>query len=838
MIFDQLVMAAEECGERVFLRYRERCFTFAEALEECRAMGAALEALGVRSGDRIAVDLPNTPDHVWVLFAADQIGASIFSLNRRLNDVAKSELVAGYGVAATVDETALDRARTPAASGRDLAPGAQAAFAEGDPGRAFITMFTSGTTGRPKAAGLTQANLLANARSANSVLCRHGEGAWQLVLPLYHVGGLQVVIRSLLNRSTILLYERFDPDTVVSDLARLGATHISVVDLILAALIGCGGERLRDYEVILLGGGPVNEATLSRAGDASVYVTYGLTEACSQVATSPLPEYRTRGLELMPEIEVRVFDPDGYGVGEIAVAGPSVFDGYLVPGVQEGRDRSRFEGRFFRTGDRGRLEDRFLHVEERLSDLFVSGGENVYPAEIERELCAISGVAEAAVIGVPTARWGRRPVAFVTAADGVTRLDPREVSGRLDARLSPFQRPDHIFVVDALPRGDLGKVDRGALQALWKSRIEVTAVNVYRIRQPLISPFRNSRVTMTERESLIVEVIDHAGRAGYGEGVAFATPWYTDETVDSTLATLRDVLAPVVLSRAYLHPAEVFDSFSGVEGELMAKGAIEPACWDLFGRIADVSFRELIGGFGQRAPAGVSLGVMPLGETLAEVERWVRKGYRRLKLKIEPGDDVARLRAVRERFPHLMLMADANRGYSSADIAIFQELDGLGLACIEEPIAAASFADLAAFQRKISTPISVDESVRTEADLAGVLAHPELRNINLKIGKFGGVGPSLRLWRLARERGIEVWLGGMFETGVSKYLHAFFETLPGFAIPGDISETRRYFERDIVIPEVVAVDGAIVLPEGAGLGFELDFERMEELLIDKIEVRA
>ena len=229
--------------------------------------------------------------------------------------------------------------------------------------------------------------------------------------------------------------------------------------------------------------------------------------------------------------------------------------------------------------------------------------------------------------------------------------------------------------------------------------------------------------------------------------------------------------------------------------------------------------------------------MMPLAETFGAIDGYLAKGYRRVKLKIEPGDDVDRVGAVRARYPDLMLMVDANRAYTAADVDVFRQLDELGLVCVEEPIQAASLEEIAAFQQHIATPICIDESIETEADLARVLAQPELRNINLKIGKFGGVAPSLRLYEHCRAAGIDLWLGGMYETGVSKYLHAMFETLAGFDIPGDISESRRYFERDIVIPQVTVENGNVVLPDGPGLGFALDFERVAEILIERIEVR-
>jgi O-succinylbenzoate synthase len=441
---------------------------------------------------------------------------------------------------------------------------------------------------------------------------------------------------------------------------------------------------------------------------------------------------------------------------------------------------------------------------------------------------------DAAVIGVDDAEWGRRPVAFVVGED----VSETEIGRRLEHRLARFQRPDSVFVLDELPATAIGKVDTHRLRAMWDRRLDVREVHLYRISQPLKTPFVNSQVTMTDRESIIVEVVDHQGRSGFGECVAFSTPWYTPETVEGAWRVLANELAPSVLKTTYLHPGDVFASLSGVCDNLMAKGSIEPACWDLYGRITGEPMRVLLGATASRVLAGVSLGILPLDETLDEIRRYVAKGYTRVKLKIAPGDDVERMSRIRAEFPDLMLMVDANQGYSTEQVDVLRGLDPLGLVCIEEPLANATPRELNALQARLSTPICVDETIKTERDLQAVLLEPDLRNINLKIGKFGGVTPSLELYRECRKRGIVLWLGGMYETGVSKYLHASFETLDGFDVPGDISETARYFERDLVVPEVRVVNGEIVLPGGAGLAFELDRERIRELSTDHICVSA
>jgi O-succinylbenzoate synthase len=843
VLSELLIQAADKTGDATYFRVGgeagdgPREFTFRETRDEALELAQRLAGWGVRGGDVLAIDLPNCADFVFLLFAGSMLDISFFLLNHRLTDAKKAELLEGFRVRAVVDTGWLEAAR-----GRE-----RETFFPREPGldAVFLRMFTSGTTGLPKAAGLSYGNLLAAAESSAAAFMQPKRGNWQLALPMYHVGGLMIALRALVNASSFTLYECFDAAGMLREAADGAATHVSVVDRMLAGMLTAGGgaEALARYEVVLLGGGAPNARTLDEALGARVYVSYGMTEGCATVAASPLADAADGGMVPLPGYEVAILGPDVDGVGEIALSGPAVFEGYIEPGpaasaARPARDTSAFADGRFHTGDRGRYQGGRLFVQERVADVFVSGGENVYPAEIEREILSLPGVTDACVLGVEDAAWGRRPVAFV-AGEGVSAGD---IATALEGRLARFQRPDAVFVLDELPTSAICKIDRPRLLEMWEQRIEVERVTLYRIRQPLKTPFRTSQGVLEERESIIVEVADAAGRSGFGECVAFSTPFYTSETVEGAMRVLEEQLAPIVCATTYLHPGDMFASLAGVADNLMAKGAIEPACWDLFGRITRRPLRELLGESAgvtpqPTAPAGVSLGIMPVAETITQLERYVAAGYTRVKLKIAPGDDVGRVSAVRERFGDLTLTVDANQGYTAADAGVFEQLAGLGVVFVEEPLADPTPEALNDFQARIPLTISVDESIETETDLAAVLAQPALRNINLKIGKFGGVLPSLNLYRLARERGIDLWLGGMYETGVSKYLHAQFETLGGFVVPGDISESQRYFERDIVIPEVVVDNGDIVIPDGPGLAFELDRKRIEELLVEKREVR-
>ncbi|WP_139651595.1 o-succinylbenzoate synthase [Raoultibacter phocaeensis] len=739
-----------------------------------------------------------------------------------------------------------------------------------------LVMFTSGTMGRPKAASLTWENLIGSAESSNTTLNRHGEGLWQAALPLFHIGGFQIVVRSVLNETPFILYRAFKAKRVLDDARAYGATHISVVDKMLQDLLAADdGETLSQYRCLLLGGAAPNPATLKRAvaAEARVYASFGMTETSSQIASSPVGAFKTTALTLLPGYEARVVNPDESGAGQLAVRGPGVFSGYLnarTPYTADG---------FFLTGDTASCEQGRLTVFERSGDLFVSGGENVYPAEIESKIMHVGQVSDAFVFGAEDPVWGRRPVAFVerTRAEGIGAADsPRmfaeTVRESLARRVSKLYQPKHVFVLDEFPRTGVGKTDRVALRHAFDERIELKRVTLYRIEQNLATPFMTAKTVMRTRESVIVEVEDHAGRIGLGECVAFPTDWYLPETLGEDMRVLENDLIPLVLSQVYLHPSEVAAAFAecgSAKAYPLARGALEPALWDLYGNIVGKPLWQLIGGARAKRDthasmvdpavqtlataevrAGVVLGMMSVVETLAQVGRYVEAGYDRVKLKVKPGDDYARVRAVRVAYPQLTIMLDANQSYTEHDLAALKSLDTLGVRCIEEPLDPTRvpahgptdlFARLARLQRELSMRVCLDESVVTEDDLACALAQPELTCYAVKIGKLGGVQPSLDFYREATARGIELWMAGMYETGVSKQLHAAFETLLGVNIPGDISETARYFEQDITIPPFTVEQGSVVLNQKGyetGLGCELDYDALANVLVERRDYRC
>ena len=902
-------------------------------------LASLLRRRGVALGDAVAVDLPNQPACVFLLLAAAYGGFTLVTLNNRLTDAEKQARLLdlqrsrAFNVAYTVDESnvanlirtvandatgtaegagpghaqrtsfyartniATAEARSTRALGRaGRSRGAAARrredearqdalesvihFAERgahvfDRGATAVVMFTSGTTGRSKAVPLTWENLCGSAAVSNASLNRHGEGLWQIALPLYHVGGLQMVVRSLLNANPFILYQRFDAERVLADAARRGATHISVVDKMLQDMLASShASGVGRYECILLGGGPLNAQTLGRAlaMRARVYASYGMTETASQIANALVTPGFTGGMSLLEGYEARIVDAGPDGFGRLAVRGPGLFGGYL-----NARAAYTADG-FFLTGDTAAIApDGKLYVKERTDDMFISGGENVYPAEIREKLLRVPGVADAYIFGAPDDTWGRRPVGFIERgnaaapaaggpagiAAGVAGQRARTLSDRRFAQevaqvvapqLSRMYQPKHLFALPRFPRTGIGKVDRAALRRLYEQRIEIKRVNLYRIRLPFRKPFATAKGTLSFRESLLVEVVDHAGRTGLGECVSFPTDWYLPEVLDQDIRILREQLIPLVLNTVLLHPSEADGLFAACPGanELpMGRGALEPALWDLYGKIVEQPLWQLIGGQAPEGtdavavPAGAAIPVGPVAETVAAAQRCVDAGYTRVKLKVMPGTAYFSVQAVRKAFPDLVISLDANQSFTEHDIEELRSLDELDIAWIEEPLdprrPVASgphdlFARLAQLQRRIKTPVCLDESIVSARDLARVLKHPELKCFALKIGKFGGIEPALQFVHMAQARGMRVWMGGMYDTGVSRRMHAAFETLSGVSDAGDIGATSRYFDTDVTNPPYTVERGQVTLTRRGhefGLGCELDRAALSHVLIDQ-----
>jgi O-succinylbenzoate synthase len=322
------------------------------------------------------------------------------------------------------------------------------------------------------------------------------------------------------------------------------------------------------------------------------------------------------------------------------------------------------------------------------------------------------------------------------------------------------------------------------------------------------------------------------GLEGWGECVVGEDPAYSYETTETGWHVLTDFILPAIVGRDADGPEDVLSPVRWIRGHRMAKAAVEMAAWDLAARMDGVSLSRKLGGTRSSVPVGVSIGLQKTDEALHEkVAGFVAQGYARIKIKIKPGRDVEMLAGVRERFPDLRMMADANSAYTLADVDRLKELDGLGLMMIEQPLFYEDFLDHARLQEQLRTPVCLDESIESEGDLELALELGSCRIVNIKPGRVGGHGTSRRIHDAMRARELPVWCGGMLESGVGRAHNVALASLPGFTLPGDISASRRYWERDLVKPEFEVSDGQMSVPTGPGIGVEPDLDFIDSLTV-------
>jgi len=353
------------------------------------------------------------------------------------------------------------------------------------------------------------------------------------------------------------------------------------------------------------------------------------------------------------------------------------------------------------------------------------------------------------------------------------------------------------------------------------------------IRMPLVHFFETSFSRTYERKIVLVEVVSD-GLSGWGEVTAGENPFYNEEWTASIWPLLVDYVAPRVLGHPFESADQVYDRTSHIRGHLMARGGMEAAVWDLEARRAGVSLAKQIGGGAHsEIPCGVSIGIQDSVEQLMEKIRVeVDVGYQRIKIKIKPGWDIEVVRRVREVFPHILLMADANSAYTLEDTERLRELDAFNLMMIEQPLAHDDILDHAILQAQIQTPICLDECIRTPHHAEQAIALQAGRILNIKLGRVGGFHAAKQIHDFAHAHGIPVWCGGMLESGIGRAHNIALSTLPGFTLPGDVSASQRYWKRDVITPAVeVSAQGTITAPTGMGFDYELDLDYMQSITV-------
>lgn len=350
------------------------------------------------------------------------------------------------------------------------------------------------------------------------------------------------------------------------------------------------------------------------------------------------------------------------------------------------------------------------------------------------------------------------------------------------------------------------------------------------IRLPLITPFTISSGTLHEKVFPLL-TLRSGGLYGYGEGVMDPLPDYLEETVAGALDLTRTVFLAQILGKSFDNPQALHRLLAPWRGNSMAKAMVEMAFWDLWAKSLDLPLKSLLGGTGDAVDVGVSLGIMSIEQTIDRVSTHVDEGYKRIKLKIKPGHDLEVVRAVRAQFPGIHLTADANSAYSLADSSLLARLDEFNLDYIEQPLAWNDIQDHAVLQRRLRTPLCLDESIRSPEDARKALQSDAARVINIKVGRSGGYVNSLKIHDLAEAFSVPVWCGGMLESGIGRAHNIHLSTLPNFQKPGDTSSASRYFKRDIIEQQLEAHHGRMPVPVGSGIGVSLDTDFLAHVTI-------
>jgi o-succinylbenzoate synthase len=344
---------------------------------------------------------------------------------------------------------------------------------------------------------------------------------------------------------------------------------------------------------------------------------------------------------------------------------------------------------------------------------------------------------------------------------------------------------------------------------------------------PLVAPFRTSFGEETEKACVLVRV-ETDDAQGWGECVAGPNPGYSEEFNDGAWLALRDFLVPALLDAGDVDVAGLDRVLSGVRGHPMAKAALIDAFLDAELRGRNVSLAAHLGTTATRVACGVSIGIASTTERLLQqVDGYLAEGYRRIKLKIEPGIDVERVAAVRAAHPDILLSVDANAAYTLEDVDLFRALDAFGLLMVEQPLHHDDLMQHAKLQAELATPICLDESIRSAADADAAIELGACRIVNVKQGRVGGIPEAVRVHDTCRAAGVPVWCGGMLETGIGRATNLALAALPGFTLPGDTSASSRYFAEDLTEPFVLDPDGTMAVPTGPGIGVLPIPERLE-----------
>lgn len=489
--------------EHLAVQYEQTRWSFAELARQAGQLAEQLATAGVGEKSRVALLATNGLAYVAFVHALTRLGAILVPLNTRLTteelrwqigDVRAELLVSTPALAERADALGSALPTLPCAILQTIFPTPERAeiqllIPESSPyprseiaprplidlTATQVIMYTSGTTGKPKGVVITYGMQWWNASGSALNLGHSPHDCWLACLPLFHIGGLSILMRSVIYGISVLLLEKFEEHAVNQAILRDGVTIISVVAVMLQRMLDAldkGEQYPANLRCVLLGGGPAPRPLLEQCASLHIPVaqTYGLTESCSQAVTlapaDALRKLGSAGRPLLPvQLQIRQENqpvPAGEP-GVIYLQGPTITPGYAD---RPDATAEAFQDGWFCTGDLGYLDaDGYLYVLDRRSDLIISGGENVYPAEIESVLLAHPAISEAGVCGQPDPRWGQVAVAFITVHPG-QQTDSAAILAYAQQRLARYKVPRTIHIVKELPRNSSGKLLRRALPDL------------------------------------------------------------------------------------------------------------------------------------------------------------------------------------------------------------------------------------------------------------------------------------------------------------------------------------------------------------------------------------
>ncbi len=354
------------------------------------------------------------------------------------------------------------------------------------------------------------------------------------------------------------------------------------------------------------------------------------------------------------------------------------------------------------------------------------------------------------------------------------------------------------------------------------SGIRIEAAELRVVHLPLLVPFVISNGTMNAKTFPLL-VLKGEGLEGVAEAVMDPAPDYLEETIPGAMAFLREVLLPSLIGKRFGSPYELAPLLDPWRGHRMAKAMVEMAVWDLWAKSLNIPLKAALGGARDKVDVGVSLGIADIPTTLDRVAAAQAAGYKRTKLKIKRGHDIAVVAAVRAQFPDIKLTVDANTDYGLVDLPVLRALDDFNLDYIEQPLAFDDIHDHAQVQAALKTAVCLDESIRTASDARKALELRAARVINIKVGRVGGFAAARAIHDVSAAFGAPVWCGGMLESGVGRAHNIHLATLANFTKPGDTSSASRYFKRDIIHEPLEATNGEMPVPmHGPGIGVTLD----------------